>query len=131
MKMKKILTISAIVVLAAFICVSIAESQSSTDYKIIKNAVKKNGNSVKNSKDLILHMTVQNNNDKPSVIIEIPFDIVEYLLESCKDADINWGEKKSFKLHEAISKLKASGPMTIIEINNFEDNNSTVKIWLE
>jgi hypothetical protein len=131
MKMKKILIISAIVVLAAFICVSIAESQSSTDYKIIKNAVKKNGNSVKNSKDLILHMTVQNNKDKSSVIIEIPFGIVEYLLENCKDTDIHWEGKNSFKLHEAISKLKESGPMTIIEINSFEDNDSTVKIWLE
>jgi hypothetical protein len=129
--MKKILIISAVVILTVFIWVSIAESQSLTDYKVIKNAVKKNGSTWKNSKDLTLHMTVQNNDDKSSIIIEIPFDIVEYLIESCKDADIHWEGNKSFKLREAINKLKSSGPMTIIEINNFEDNDSTVKIWLE
>jgi hypothetical protein len=64
------------------------------------------------------------------VEIEIPFNVVEYLVESCKDADINLEGKKAFKLREAIEKLKKAGPMMIIEINDLEDNG-TIKIWLE
>ena len=129
--MKKILTISVIVILAIIMMVSIAESQSTTDYKVIKNAVKKNGSTWKDSKDLILHITIQNPNDKSSIKIEIPFNIVEFLIESCEDSDIHlFDSKEEFKLDEAISKLRAAGPMTLVEIN-YPEENSTIKIWLE
>jgi archaellum component FlaF (FlaF/FlaG flagellin family) len=127
MKMKKILAAAAILIIAILLTVNIAESQSSTDYKVIKNAVKKNGST---GKDLIFHLTVTGNDNEDSVEIEIPFNVVEYLVESCKDADINLEGKKAFKLREAIEKLKKAGPMMIIEINDLEDTG-TIKIWLE
>jgi hypothetical protein len=129
--MKNILTISAIMILAIFLMVNIAESQSSTDYKVIKNAIKKNGSTWKNSKDLILHMDIQKKNDKTTVKIEMPFNLVEYLVDSCKDVDVHiHGGSEEFKLLEAITKLRASGPMTLVEIN-LPEEDSTIKIWLE
>jgi len=129
--MKKILAISAIVIMAIVLSVSIAESQSSTDYKIIKNAIKKNGSTWKDSKNLVLHMNFQEKNDNSTVKIEMPFSIVEYLIESCEETDIHMdGGKEVFKLREAINKLRIAGPMTLVEIN-FPESESTVKIWLE
>lgn len=129
--MKKVLILSSIVLLAILISVSFADPQSSTDYKVIKNAVKKNGNTLRNPKEMILHMTVEEKN-KTSVEIEIPFTVIEFLLESCKETDIHWDGDKTFKLNEVINKLKSSGPFTIIEIDNFDDNeNVKAKIWLE
>jgi hypothetical protein len=129
--MKKILAISAIVIMAIVLSVSIAESQSSTDYKIIKNAIKKNGSTWKDSKNLVLHMNFQEKNDNSTVKIEMPFSIVEYLIESCEETDIHMdGGKEVFKLREAINKLRVAGPMTLVEIN-FPESESTVKIWLE
>lgn len=130
--MKKALVIFAIAAVAIFLSVSIAESQSSTDYKIIKNAVKNNGGAPKNPEDLILHLDVKNTKtNKTTVKIEVPFNLVEYLIENCNESAIKLEGKEAFKLREAIKRLKASGPMTIIEINNFEDENSSVRIWLE
>jgi len=129
--MKKILAISAIVIMAIVLSVSIAESQSSTDYKIIKNAIKKNGSTWKDSKNLVLHMNFQEKNDNSTVKIEMPFSIVEYLIESCEETDIHMdGGKEVFKLREAINKLRIAGPMTLVEIN-FPESEITVKIWLE
>lgn len=125
--MKKILAIAATLFIAVLLTVNFAESQSSTDYKVIKNAVKKNGET---GKDLIFHLTVKDNEDGDSVVIEMPFNVVEYLVESCKDADIHLEGKKAFKLRDVFDKLKKAGPMTIIEINEFENDN-TIKIWLE
>lgn len=129
--MKKVLLISSIVLMAILVSLSFAEPQSSTDYKVIKNAVKKNGNTLRNPKDMILHMTIEEK-DSASVEIEVPFTVIEFVLESCKETDIHWDGDKTFKLHEVISKLKSSGPFTIIEIDNFDDNkNVKAKIWLE
>jgi hypothetical protein len=130
-KMKRILAISAIAIMAILVASSIAESQSSTDYKIIKNAIKKNGSTWKEAKNLVLHMDIQNRNDDTTVKIEMPFNIVEYLVESCKDTDIHVdGGREVFKLRETIDKLKSAGPSTLVEIN-FEESHSTIKIWLE
>jgi len=129
--MKKILAISAIVIMAIVLSVSIAESQSSTDYKIIKNAIKKNGSTWDDSKKMILHMNFQEKNKNSTVKIEMPFSIVEYLIESCEETDIHMdGGKEIFKLREAITKLRVAGPMTLVEIN-FPESEITVKIWLE
>lgn len=129
--MKRILIVSLIAVFAIIVTASNVQSQSSTDYKVIKNAVKKNGSTWKEAKNLVMHMDIQDLKKKTNIKIEIPFNIVEFFLENCKDSKMHFhGDVNELKLMEAITKIKASGPMTMIEVN-FPEEDSKVKIWLE
>lgn len=101
---------------------------SNQDYKVIKNAVKKNkkaGNPGELSWFKI--QVTDNKTKKVKVNITLPFSLVD-LLSDCIDEDIKIKDKEKINFKKVVEELKKHGPMTLVEVY---EEDETVKIWFE
>jgi len=128
--MKKV----AILVLVAFVfsllLVAFLMAEQEDDLQAIKKAVKKNpkykkGTEVKWFKVLV----TDNRTKKDKVKITLPISLLEVILKSSKDKNLNFhGDNCDIDFKELFAELKKLGPMVFIEV---QEEDETIKIWLE
>ncbi len=127
-KMKKNLVL-AIFIIATFMVATLpvlGSSNYSDDYKVIKKAVK----GKKGSEIHWFKLTVFDKKAKKSKVkITLPFALVEMLSE-CDTEKLKIKDKCDINLKKILKILKKYGPMTLVEIDD-DDDDCLVKVWFE
>lgn len=108
---------------------SIIDSSSKEDYKVIKRAIERE--KIKNEEvKWFKILVVDNRTHKPKVRITIPISLMELVVNTCPEAKLHVEEGCKIELKKFFYELKKLGPLCLIEVND-EEENETVKIWLE
>jgi hypothetical protein len=95
------------------------------DYRVIKNAVKKNKGKVEIQWFKI--SVIDKRSKKRKVNIKLPFSLIE-LLANCSKDDFEVKSDCDISLKKIVKIFKKHGPMTIIEV---DDDDELIKIWFE